>query len=82
MGLFKDCGCGCNGSKQQKKFMISVLSALVFFVIANPRTFQVMRNLLGSWVASSSGCPTGRGMLLHTLVFLLVVWGMMNVREE
>ena len=36
MGLFKDCGCGCNGKKQQDKLVISIISALTFFVIANP----------------------------------------------
>ena len=82
MGFFKDCGCGCNGKKQQQKFMISLMSALVFFIVANPDTFRLMRSILGSWVASPTGCPTTTGLILHTIVFMLVTWGMMNIKRE
>ena len=82
MGFFKDCGCGCGGKKQQQKFMISLMSALVFFIVANPDTFRLMRSILGSWVASPTGCPTTTGLILHTIVFMLVTWGMMNIKRE
>ena len=82
MGLFKDCGCGCNGKKQEHKFLISVMSALVFFVVANPETFRVMRKVFGSWVSSPTGCPSTGGLALHTVVFMLVTWGMMNIKRE
>ena len=60
MGLFKDCGCGCNGKKQEQKFLISIMSALVFFVVANPETFRVMRKY------SDRGFPAQLGV--HQLV--------------
>ena len=82
MGLFKDCGCGCNGKKQEQKFLISIMSALVFFVVANPETFRVMRKVFGSWVSSPTGCPSIGGLALHTIVFMLVTWGMMNIKRE
>ena len=82
MGLFKDCGCGCNGKKQEQKFLISIMSALVFFVVANPETFRVMRKVFGSWVSSPTGCPSTGGLALHTIVFMLVTWGMMNIKRE
>jgi len=82
MGLFKDCGCGCNGKKQEQKFLISIMSALVFFVVANPETFRVMRKVFGSWVSNPSGCPSTGGLVLHTIVFMLVTWGMMNTKRE
>ena len=82
MGLFKDCGCGCNGKKQEQKFLISIMSALVFFVVANPETFRVMRKVFGSWVSSPTGCPSTGGLALHTIVFMLVTWGMMNTNRE
>ena len=82
MGLFKDCGCGCNGKKQEQKFLISIMSALVFFVVANPETFRVMRKVFGSWVSNPSGCPSTGGLVLHTIVFMLVTWGMMNIKRE
>jgi hypothetical protein len=82
MGLFKDCGCGCNGQKQRQKFMISLMSGLLFFVIANPETYRLMRAILGKWVAGPTGCPSVVGLILHTVVFTLVVWGMMNIKKE
>lgn len=82
MGLFKDCGCGCNGKKQEQKFIISLMSALVFFIVANPETFRLMRSILGSWVSGPNGCPTTPGLILHTVVFMLVVWAMMNIKRE
>ena len=45
MGLFKDCGCGCNGRKQAEKLIISIISGLVFFIVANPETFRLVRRI-------------------------------------
>ena len=82
MGLFKDCGCGCNGRKQEEKLIVSIISGLVFFIVANPETFRLVRRVLGSWIATPTGCPSTLGLLVHTLVFILVVWGMMNIKKE
>ena len=82
MGLFKDCGCGCNGEKQQEKFLISVISGLTFFIVANPETFRLVRRVLGPRIATPTGCPSTMGLLVHTLVFIFVVWGMMNIKKE
>ena len=82
MGLFKDCGCGCGGRKQQEKFMASIMSALLFFLIANPETFILVRRIFGNWVASATGYPTMLGLVLHSVVFMLIVWGMMNIKRE
>jgi hypothetical protein len=43
---------------------------------------MLTRGLLGQAIASPNGCPTMLGLLLHTLVFLLVTWGMMNIKRE
>ena len=82
MGVFKDCGCGCGGRKQEQKLITSIISGLTFFVIANPETFRLMRSVLGSRIATPTGCPSTMGLLLHTVVFILVVWGMMNIRKD
>ena len=82
MGIFKDCGCGCNGRKQEEKLITSIISGLTFFVIANPETFRLMRSVFGSRIATPTGCPSTVGLLLHTVVFILVGWGMMNIRPE
>ena len=82
MGLFKDCGCGCNGKKQEDKFIISIISGLTFFVIANPETFRLVRRVLGPSIATPNGCPSTFGLVIHTIVFILIVWAMMNVKKE
>ena len=82
MGIFKDCGCGCGGRKQEEKLITSIISGLTFFVIANPETFRLMRSILGSSIATPTGCPSTRGLILHSLVFILIVWGMMNIKKS
>ena len=82
MGLFKDCGCGCNGQKQQEKFITSLISGLTFFIIANPETFRLVRRVLGPRIATPNGCPSTLGLLVHSFVFVLVVWGMMNITKD
>ena len=82
MGLFKDCGCGCNGQRQQEKFVTSVISGLTFFIVANPQTYLLVRRVLGSRIASPNGNPTLIGLLVHSLVFMLVVWAMMNLKKR
>ena len=82
MGIFKDCGCGCDGRKQQEKFITSLISGLTFFVIANPETFRLVRRVLGPRIATPTGCPSTIGLLVHSTVFILVVWAMMNLQKE
>ena len=79
--FFSDCGCGCAGKKQEKKFLISVVSALIFFIIANPSTYRLMRRVLGSRIATPNGNPTTLGLTVHSVVYLLIVWKMMNVHK-
>lgn len=82
MGLFKDCGCGCNGKKQEEKFVISVISGLTFFIVANPETFRLVRRILGPRIATPTGCPSTLGLLIHSIVFILLVWAMMNINKN
>ena len=82
MGLFKDCGCGCGGRKQQEKLITALITGLVFFVIANPETFRLVRRVLGPRIATPTGCPSTIGLLVHTLVFILIIWAMMNVKKD
>jgi len=43
---------------------------VVFFLVANPATFKIVRGLLGGWVASSEGLATPAGLVLHAAVFV------------
>lgn len=73
--------CRCKTSRRDK-LMISIISALVFFIIANPETFKLVRRIAGSWVATPTGCPSMTGLVLHAAVFMVVVRGMMDIKRE
>ena len=54
------------------KNAITLLAAAIFFIVANPATYQLTRKYIGDWVASAAGCPTFNGFLLHVLVYALI----------
>ena len=60
------------------KAKYSFYSALVFFLIANPETYK-MTQLLFGWLftVSNGGCATPGGLFLHTVIFFIVLLGLM-----
>jgi hypothetical protein len=65
-----------------KKWQISVFSAFIFIVVIHPYTYLFTQKMLGGLLgklADSSGCPTTRGLLLHTLVYILLIRGSMDL---
>jgi hypothetical protein len=64
--------------KSQWKF--SLISAIIFLIISSPLMYNITDGLLG-WVSSISikGCPTIFGLILHTVVFLLISYGIMQL---
>jgi hypothetical protein len=61
-----------------RKYQMKVpLILLVLFGIflALPATFRTTRDLLGPWVADSSGDPSGPGFFFHALVLTVLVLG-------
>ena len=65
-----------------KKVRISLLAALLFFIVANPKTYKIMRGVVGDWIASPTGCPTTDGLVLHTGVYLLITYLLMGGDRE
>jgi hypothetical protein len=45
---------------------------VLFYLVANPATFKLVRKALGAWVASAEGLPTSAGLLLHSAVYVLL----------
>jgi len=62
--------------------MISLMSALLFLVIAHPETFKIVRKIFGTWVSTPTGCPSMNGLLLHAVVFFVITWLLMNVNKR
>ena len=82
MQIFPDCGCGCKGKEQEKKFVRALVLGVLFFVIANPELFTVTRKLFGYRIASATGYPTLIGLVLHAFVFFQVSWGLRNLKKS
>jgi hypothetical protein len=60
------------------KAKYSFYSALVFFLVANPETYKMTQSLFGFFFTTSNGgCPTPFGLLLHTVLFFIILLGLM-----
>ena len=60
------------------KAKYSFYSTLVFFLCANPETYKLIHKVL-SWMnlASPTGCPTPLGLFFNSVLFFLVMLGLM-----
>lgn len=58
-----------------QKWKYTLLTTLIFLLIANPYTYTLVNSLLSKFVkiASPSGCPTSAGLLIHAIVFTLIL---------
>ena len=66
-----------------KKWQITIFSAFIFILVVNPYTYMITQKILGGLVgkiASDNGCPTLLGLLIHTIVYMLLVRGSMDLR--
>jgi hypothetical protein len=51
----------------------NLIAALLFFVVANPKTFQMVDKVLPVLHEYKDGVPTQVGLLVHSLVFVLLL---------
>lgn len=79
----------CTGSAWTKrrcnaKLMASIKAAILFAIVASPETYALMQKILGRFftVASSSGLPTLKGLLLHALVFGGLSYLLMSIKTR
>jgi hypothetical protein len=66
------------------KFKYSLYSALAFFLLASPQMFTFVNSFIG-WIvkiAEPNGCPTQFGLVLHTIVFLGLLYLMMSLPKD
>jgi len=64
------------------KWQISFFSALIFLLVVHPITYKLTQKLFGGIlgrISDPSGCPTNVGLALHTLVYILLVRGSMDL---
>ena len=55
--------------------MSKALAFALFFLVANPLTYDLTSNLplVGPMIEDGSGRPTQAGVLIHALVFILLM---------
>ena len=66
-----------------KKWQISIFSALIFILVVNPYTYMFTQNVLGDLlgkISDSNGCPTTFGLMIHTIVYILIIRGSMDLK--
>ena len=66
-----------------KKWQISIFSAFIFILVINPYTYMITQKILGGLlgkIAESNGCPTTLGLVIHTIVYILLVRGSMDLQ--
>tara|TARA_X000000950_G_scaffold74483_1_gene92913 strand:- start:437 stop:670 length:234 start_codon:yes stop_codon:yes gene_type:complete len=65
-----------------QKWKYTLITTLIFLIIANPYTYMVVNYLLGRLVkiASPTGCPTTAGLLVHAVVFTLLLRYIMDLK--
>ena len=65
-----------------QKQSATLQAVLLFFLISNPFTYRLTNSLLSGLIgrlADPSGCPTSLGIVVHSLVFGGIVYGLMYV---
>lgn len=70
-----------NELKNAQKWKYTLLTTMIFILVANPYTYMFVQFLAGKFVKISSvaGCPTVIGFFLHTLVFTVVLRYIMDL---
>ena len=66
-----------------KKWQISIFSALIFILVIHPYTYMFTQKMLSGVfgkIAESNGCPTTLGLIIHTIVYILLVRGSMDLK--
>ena len=73
----EDCGCGCGGMKKSNmvRFRYAVYSGLVFLLISSPMMYKFTK------FGTPAGCPTPAGLVVHTILFIMVVFFLMMIRS-
>lgn len=73
--------CDCE-PKNADKWRYTLLTTVIFLVVVNPMTYQLVHKLFGNVlgnIVNASGCPTMLGIAVHAIIFTLIVRYIMDV---
>jgi hypothetical protein len=70
-------------SSLKKKLVVTLEAIIVFLLISAPFTYKFTNGLFGGGLADEySGAPTSTGLIVHSLVFGLVLLGLLALTEK
>ncbi|MDB4769554.1 hypothetical protein OAG24_01175 [bacterium] len=58
------------------KLIVSIMAGLLFILISSPVFYGWTNNIFNT--TSSYGCPTYFGLILHSVIFIAIVWILMK----
>jgi len=58
----------------------AINGALLFFLLSSPESYSLTNGLIGE--LSEDGCPTMKGLVVHTAVYMLALVGLMSLPKE
>ena len=64
-------------------WVVSLLSGLLFIIIASPILFKVVNSvtsLIGVHISNDAGCPNAIGLIVHGVVFALLLRAFMEIK--
>ena len=61
------------------KFKYSLYSTFIFFILSSSQMYKLTSRMLPT---SIDGCPTPFGLLVHSIVFLLALYGIMTLPKD
>lgn len=65
------------------KWKYSFYSALLFFIISSPQIYKITHRILGKYLKiANGGCPTAVGLVLHSVVFMIALFGLMKLPKD
>lgn len=66
------------------KAKYSFYSAVVFFLFANPETYNVLQRFFGRFISfiTPAGAPTISGIFINTFLFFMTMLGLMLLPSE
>ena len=65
------------------KWKYSFYSALLFFIISSPQIYKITHSILGKYVKiANGGCPTAVGLVLHSVVYMVALFGLMKLPKD
>jgi len=69
---------------EQKKWMISFISAIIFIIVSTPQTFKFTNDIFEKYFCIKTiddfEKPTWSGIFLHAVVFMLITRLLMNYK--